>query len=247
MVDSIPDSADQDIEARGALWRAICVASENILNRFFGIRYIHSLRGLPMNKGALPEVPTWQLVEALSLLGVILRSDNATADVINLFGKSGPIEIKEDGTVYQFWAQQTLRGAESSLNGRPDLIVTSSLEQPNPKNAIRIIEAKCVRHLGTSTIRGEFGKAYDLRVATYFIWSFYSPSRKVIKGAKDLGIDIEILGFDTDRRGNIIENPESLIDYFADAQEKARREKRFAKSLNKAGQDAFGKFFGPSR
>jgi hypothetical protein len=51
------------------------------------------------------------------------------------------------------------------------------------KNAIRILEAKSVRDLGTSTVRGEFGKAHDLRVNAYLIWSFYSPPERVVAGA----------------------------------------------------------------
>jgi len=103
--------------------------------------------------------------------------------VIHIFGKTGPVEIREDGIVRQLWAQQTLRGDKSALPGRPDLIVTSSREPPHPHNALRIIEAKCVRQLGTHTVRSEFGKAHDLRVATYLTWSFYSPAPRVVVGA----------------------------------------------------------------
>jgi hypothetical protein len=111
--------------------------------------------------------------------------------------------------------------ANSALEGRPDLIVTSTREPPHPKNATRIIEAKCVSH---QTVRSEFGKAHELRVATYLIWSFYSPTPRVVAGARGLGIDLEALGFDTNRRADLVQSPEALISRVAYAQEQARRE-----------------------
>ncbi len=246
-MDSIPESADKDIEARTALWRAICVASDDVRHRF-RVRLICGVDGTQIRAGAdVPDVATWQLVEAVSLLGVILRSEDASADVIKIFGKTGPVEIREDGIVRQLWAQQTLQGDKSALNGRPDLIVTSSREPPNPNNATRIIEAKCVRQLGTQTVRGEFGKAHDLRVATYLIWSFYSPAPRIVAGARGLGIDLEALGFDTDRRADLVGTPEVLISWVAHAQEQARRGQRFAVALEEASEEARRKLLGPPR
>ena len=236
--DSLPDSADSDVEARAALWRAILVASDDVRHRF-KVGSICGVDGAAIRSGTdVPDVATWQLVEALSLLGVILRAEDAAASVICIFGKTGPIEIREDGVVHQLWAQQTLRGDRSSLSGRPDLIVTSSPEAPHPGNAIRIIEAKCVREFGTQAVRSEFGKAHDLRVATYFIWSFYSPSPRVVAGARGLGIDLEALGFDTDRRGDLVGDPAVLISRVAYSQEQARRARRFAGALQDAGEQA---------
>lgn len=232
------ESADQDAEARDALWRAICVASDDVRSRF-RIRLVVGLGGLGVSSGsAVPEVPTWQLIEGLSLLGIVLRSEDAAVDVLRIFGKAGPIEIREDGIVRYLWAQQTLQGEKTSLNGRPDLIVTSSSELPSPSNATRIIEAKCVKKLGTQTIRGEFGKAHDLRVATYIIWSFYSPSPKVLAGARGLGIDLEPLGFDTERREDLVRSPEALIARVVNSQEQARHAQRFAAALGEASQEA---------
>ena len=144
------------------------------------------------------------------------------------------------------WAQQTLHGEKSALRGRPDIIVTSSSERPHPGNAVRIIEAKCIRKLGAPAIRGEFGKAHDLRVASYFIWSFYSPSPQAIAGAKGLGIDLEVLGFDTNRRSELVASPEALLSHVAHSQEQARRGQRFAQALVDAGQHAQRKLLGPA-
>jgi hypothetical protein len=72
------------------------------------------------------------------------------------------------------------------------------------------------------------GKAHDLRVATYLIWSFYSPSQKVIAGARGLGIDLEPLGFDTEHRQDLVRSPDILIARVAYSQEQARRHQSFA-------------------
>ena len=237
MVELLRD-ADQDTEARHALWRAIGVASDDVRHRF-QVRSIVGLDSAPAGGNSpVPPVATWQLVEALSLLAILLRSEDALADIINLFGKTGPIGMREDSTVRWLWAQQTLRGERSGLNGRPDLLVTSTREQPHPGNAVRIIEAKALRNLGTQTVRGEFGKAHDLRVATYLIWSFYTPAPKVIAGARGLGIDLEALGFDTPHRPDLIASPDALISRVAYAQEEARRARRFAGALEAAGEEA---------
>ena len=240
------DNADDDAEARLALWRAICLAASDVRHRF-SVGAIHGIDEDPLRQNKVPDLATWRLVEALSLLCVILRSSEARAHEISVFGKTGPVEIQEDGVVRHLWAQQTLRGDRSGLNGRPDIIVTSSSDLPHPGNAARIIEAKCVRQLGSQMIRSEFGKAHDLRVATYLIWSFYSPSPKVVAGAKGLGIDLEPLGFDSERRGDLLRSPEALISHVAHSQEQSRQEQRFAVALEAAGQEARRKMQGPAR
>ena len=240
------DNAAQDAEARAAIWKTICVAADEVRVRF-AIEAIHELDDRDIRStSSVPGVLTWQLVEALSLLCVIVRCDDAKANVVSVFGKMGPIELREDGVVRYLWAQQTLHGEKSALRGRPDIIVTSSSELPHAGNAVRIIEAKCVRKLDAPAIRGEFGKAHDLRVESYFIWSFYSPSPKIVNGAKGLGIDLEILGFDTNRRSDLIASPEALLSHVAHSQEQARRGQRFAQALVDAGQHAQRKLRGPA-
>ncbi len=93
-------------------------------------------------------------------------------------------------------------------------------------------------------LRSEFGKAHDLRVASYFIWSFYAPSASAIAGARALGLDLEALGFDTDRRNDLIKFPEALISRVAYAQEQARHGQKFFKALADASQEAREKLIG---
>ena len=240
-------TADHDIEARVGIWNTICLAADDVRHRF-RVNEIHGCDGQDIRApSSVPPVRTWQLIEALSLLCVIARCDDAKATAINVFGKMGPIEIHEEGTTRYLWAQQTLTGEHSELGGRPDIVVTTSSETPHSGNVARIIEAKCVRHLGTAAIRAEFGKAYDLRVATYLVWSFYSPTSRAIAGAKGLGIDLLALGFDTERRQDLITNPEALFSHVMNSQEQARQTGRFALALEDAGREMRRKLLGLNR
>jgi len=226
---------DDDGKARVALWKAICVSADDIKHKF-NIKSISKNRSIVSCNCEMPDVATWQLVEAISLLCVILRADKATAGTISIFGKTGPVEIVEDGKECYLWAQHTIRGEKSALAGRPDIVVTLSNELPHAGNVSRIIEVKCVKTFGAQIIRSEFGKAYDLRVASYLIWSFYTPRESVIAGVRALGIDLQPLGFDTDRRKDLIKSPEALIARVAYAQEFARQENMVFKALNKTTQ-----------
>jgi hypothetical protein len=111
-------SADTDVEAREALWKAIRKAADDVRYRF-KIGSIRSQKGAEITpKLSLPDVKTWRLMEALSLLTVIQRSEKASARVIDVFAKTGPIEIRESGADQYLWAQQTLYGV-SALRARP--------------------------------------------------------------------------------------------------------------------------------
>lgn len=246
MIDSGLTGAEVDVEAQQALWRAVCTAAEQLAPRcaVFSSQIPDEL-GLVRVGRPIPMVKPWQLVEALSLLAILVRSDEVnSSEILNLFGKMGPIRFREDGFVRYLWAQQTFQGEQSTLGGRPDLIVTSSPERPTTANVLRIVEAKCRRRLDTQTIRAEFGKAYDLKVATYFIWTFYSASPRVVAGASRLGLEVTDLGLDTLRRKGFVEEPLTLFSYVADALEQSRKIKRFAATLAEAGQDAHRKLLG---
>ena len=240
--------AELDTEDRSILWREICEASLQLASRCSVFTTDCSgalIRVMPPQP--LPSVRSWQLVEALSLLSIILRAEEVRSNSIILFRKTGPIEIKEDGLPRFLWSQQYLRGRYSKLGGRPDLIVTSSIDTPSPTNILRVVEVKCLKDLGTQHIRGEFGKAHDLRVATYFIWSFYKLAPRVKAGARGLGLDIEELGFDTPQRENIVNRPNALLSHVSNSLEQARLSRTFAKALEDASRDTQLKLTGPRR
>jgi hypothetical protein len=240
---STDSSANTDSEARRALWMAICDAASKLVGHctvYLSRSPDREMRIVP--KMPVPDVQTWQLVEALSLLAILLKADKVNCgDVTNIFGKTGPLHFVEDTQDRYLWAQPTLSGQESGLGGRPDLVVASTQDKPTALTTLRVIECKCRKHLGTPDIRAEFGKAHDLRVASYLIWSFTTPSPRVVEGAKRLGLDVEVLGFDTTRRADLIARPEILVSHVANTLEVSRRGKRFAQALIESGQDASGK------
>jgi hypothetical protein len=231
--------ADSDHEARSALWSAICDAAAKLAGccKVFMSRskdpatLVRS--GMPV-----PDVKTWQLVEALSLLAILIKADAIRShEVANIFGATGPLHFIKDNRSWYLWAQPVLVGQDSALYGRPDILVTSTPDKPSSATASRLIECKCRRRLGAHDIRAEYGKAYDLRISSYLIWSFTTPSPQVISGAKRLGIDIEVLGFDTERRSDFTAIPESLVAHVANTQEVSWRENRFAHKLIESSSD----------
>lgn len=85
-------------------------------------------------------------------------------------------------------------------------------------------------------MRGEFAKAHDLRVSSYFIWSFYEPSEKLVAGARKLGLDLTSLGFDTHLRAERLD-PLKLMFYAANALYESSQAARFARALLGAADD----------
>lgn len=234
------NSLENDTEARLALWRAICYAAKLLSGSCSVFISKEPLaEGRVRDTVSVPEVRTWQMMEALSLLAVVLKAENVRSkEICNIFGRTGPLHIIEEGENRYLWAQALLKGQKSSLGGRPDLLVTFDANPPTPSNILRIIECKCRQSIGAQVIRAEFGKAYDLKVTSYLIWSFITPSQSAIKGAKNLGIDIEALGFDTDMRTELIDSPEALVSHVANTIDMARREARLAKTINATAEKA---------
>jgi hypothetical protein len=230
---------DEDTEARNAIWASIKDCASKLTGRCaIYVTQTPNSDARIYPQMLTPDVMAWQLVEALSLLTILLKADSVnTAEICNIFGQSGPIHFIEDGQDRYLWAQYSIRGQDSDLLGRPDLIVSTSPTLPSSQTVVRIIECKCRQRIGAPDIRGEFGKAHDLRVTSYLIWSFSTPPMKVIEGAKRLGIDVVPLGFDTERRGDLISNPENLVMHIAKTQEVCKRENRFAQTLLESSKE----------
>jgi hypothetical protein len=229
-----------DIEGHNALWMAICDAASKLAGRcnVYVSRASEPKACVSSKMPVPPDLETWKLVEALSLLSILIKADKVDCgDVTNLFGQTGPLHFVEDGYDRYLWAQPTLTGQESELGGRPDLIVTSTSDKPTALTTLRVIECKCSKHLGAHDIRAEFGKAHDLRVTSYIIWSYWTPTPHAIAGAKRLGLDIVALGFDTAQREELISEPENLLSHVANTLEVSNREKRFAQTLVHSGEE----------
>jgi hypothetical protein len=230
----------KDAEAHRALWMAICEAGNKLAGRCSV--YVSRAPEPTAKLGRqveTPEVETWKLVEALSLLAILINAEEVgSSEVSNLFGKTGPIQISEDGQARYLWAQPSLIGQQSALGGRPDLIVTSTPDPPSPATVQRVVECKCRQRLGAHEIRSEFGKAHDLRVVSYLIGSLTSPAPKVVEGARRLGLDLVALGFDTPWRADLIKRPENLVAHVANTLAVSKREERFARKLLESGIEA---------
>lgn len=232
------DKADE----KQALWRAICETSSRLsCEVFIGADTCSKLqRDTPLPNN----LQTWKLVEALSILALLLKADHVySTKVSNLLGKTGPIHFEENRNSRYLWSQPKMTGIQSDLGGRPDILITSSPDKIDSSTTLRIIECKCCKKLRTPDIRGEFGKALDLKVKAYFIWSFYTPSQSIIDGAKRLGLDVEVLGFDTPQRNLFIEKPENIMYHVANSLEVFSRSERFAQALLQHSNEMAGKFF----
>ncbi|MBW4472626.1 MAG: hypothetical protein KME45_19970 [Stenomitos rutilans HA7619-LM2] len=233
-------NADADTQGREAIWRGICSVAEQLLSRCqilmrLGAEAIpQALLGQP-----IPDVRTWQLVEGLSLLTMLLRADDVRTGKVTLFMKEGPLEIIENGQIRYLWSQYTVQGHFSEFGGRPDLIVTSNADVPTPANILRVVEVKCVRRLGASTVRAEFAKAHDLRVSSYFVWSYFTPDSRIVTGAEGLGIDLHELGLDLNSasRSSLIANSSALVSKVAHTLDVSRQEERFARQLILANKE----------
>jgi hypothetical protein len=216
---------DSDPAARAALWGGIKHSSDMLAGKCSVYVTQEPIAIGRVTDGITePDVETWKLMEALSLLAVLLKAESVISrEICNVFGKTGPFHFLEKGEDRYIWAQATLKGEESSLIGIPDLVVTSGPSHPSASNILQIIECKSGKRIGAHQIRAEFGKAYDLKVSSYLMWSFVTPSKKAINGAKKLGIDLETLGIDTDMRQALIDNPEVLVSHVANTVEQSRR------------------------
>lgn len=225
----------RDDEAHRAIWQAIHDALNKLESRYnIRIPAINNRGLFPYSGTEVPDLQTWQLVEVLSLLMIMSRAEDLESRrITNIFGKLGPVHLIEDGKKRYLWTQPSLKGQSSELGGRPDLLVTSTSESPTSTNILRVIECKAQRELTTTVIRQEFGKAFDLGVSSYHIWSLNTPKLRIIEGAKGLGLDLVSLEFDTERRLEFVRNPEALEAFVGDKLEESRREGRFPKMLSR--------------
>jgi hypothetical protein len=223
-----PDDAD----ARISMWKAIRVAA-NVLLESWDVRVFlrPDTNEEIVNITDVPQIPTWKLFEIISVLAVLTKAQSVTTkNVLNLMGKTGPIEYMKDQRQLYLWTQSRMVGQASGLGGIPDIVITNTSDTPSATNAIHIIESKCSQSLSTSVIRAEFAKAVDLRVRSYFVWSFFSPSQRLIQGARSLRIELTASGFDTNERKNLLD-PHNFLFFVSEQIEESITAGRFANFL----------------
>jgi len=180
----------------------------------------------------------FELLCLVSNLSDALSTDTVKT-VGEVFNQLGPIDIIHEGVECNIWTQQTFTDTISGLNARPDIIKTSPASRVTKGNVIEIIECKCVKNLNINTIRAEFGKAHDLGVvSSYNIVSYYEPDKKIVSGAKELGITVIPFRLNTKERKFFVNNPEKLAESLADDFKRSRKERHFFNYLEKTAEAA---------
>ena len=229
----------EDIDARTSMWEVIRVAAGNV-RRSWGVQIFLELDTDKeiIDLHEAPDLKLWKLFEIVSVLAVLTGAQYvSTKKITNLKGKAGPIEYTKDERQLYLWTQPRMTGEESGLGGIPDIVITTTRKEPSPNNAIHIIEVKRSKSLNTKDIRAEFAKAVDLRVRSYFIWSFYSPTEKLIQGAKNLRIELTATGFDTVARNNLLD-PHKFLHFVSQNIEGSFTAGRLAYYLEEVADEA---------
>ena len=151
--------AIEDPEVRAAIWATVCLAAEQLHSCAVLLPSVKKAKPQEISiNSPVPSFKTWRLVEALSLLGILLRADSVQTKAVKLFARTGPVEFVEDGEPRFLWVQQGAEAELSGLIGRPDLFVTSTAEHPTVGNIVRVVEVKFVKSFGAADLRAEFGR-----------------------------------------------------------------------------------------
>lgn len=244
-MEPIPIDPDLDDSARQAIWNAIVKLAEKIEEKFSLHAYLTKDQSRKITSLQEPERcdETWKLIEILSVLTVLSDAEYIVSrEVYNLRGRlTSPVHFTEKGEDSFLWTQTRMKESLSGFAGVPDIIVTGTHAPPSRSNALYIIECKCVRQLSSRHIRAEFAKGYDLRITSYFIWSYYDPSHAVIEGAELLGVKVRPVGLGSLAERSEMMNPDRLIEHFATEIRDARDEGEFERVLQRTGSEAANK------
>ena len=192
-------------------------------------------------------VRAWSLVkgrylEVLCLLVTLGGMESeGFQEIMNVFGKVGPLSVLDEDQRRFIWTQPTLSRTKSGLRAQPDIVITDSDKIVDSKSIHSIIECKCVRQLGAKDIRAEFGKAHDLSVASYTILSYYARPQSLVEAAKILGLDFEIFGLHTKDRSAYLDKTKDLAADLSATLETCKKRKRFVHFLEYSAEEARGK------
>lgn len=191
--------ADEDLEAKDALWSAIQLLAGEMQKKWQLKAYLDSEAGGLINASIRrpSTAPLWKLVEILSVFVILKNADHVHAtNVFNLLGAiPTPINYTSRGENSFLWTQRRMSKSLSGFAGIPDITITNSNYTPTRSNVTDIIEVKSGK-ISSRLIRQEFAKGYDLKVTSYTILSYHRPTKEQMEGAKLLGIELEPLEFD---------------------------------------------------
>ncbi|MGD9932563.1 MAG: hypothetical protein AB7T37_02505 [Dehalococcoidia bacterium] len=221
---------------RRLIWEAIVSASEHLTRRgvdvHLGTEYEPEIGEISRPPDRLA---TWRLIEVLSALAVLARADRIeTSQVTGLDSVAGPFAYARLGRQRWLWVQRTMKGETSGLGARPDIVLTSTPEKPTKANAVQIVEVKTGRTIGAPTLRAEFGKARDLEVRAYLIWSYAEPKPREVEAARSLGLDLRQIDL-------TLTDPHQLLFAVGEAIEQSEARSSFAIRLAQSAQNAMSK------
>jgi hypothetical protein len=172
------------------------------------------------------------ILEVLVLLSTLVKLRPVrNIELPNAFSPSIPIPVDENGNPQFIWCQPSISDSTSGMLARPDIVIATSDQSLDEKTIISIVECKCRSQLNAQDIRKEFGKAYDLKVQSYTILSYYETPQRLKDAAKKLGIDLKDFGLGTDMRDEYLTGQRDLGHDLAETLEEARRAKSFVKTL----------------
>ena len=226
-------------DVRESIIEAILIAAKTLSDKHEVMFRDYDYRRGNFNRSIIPSaIETWRLLETLSILSIINSADKIVfKDMPNLFKKFGPMAFIENAFKKFLWYQPQICKGIAGLKAIPDIVITDSQENPNERNILNIIECKHRLRMGAPVVRAEFGKAHDLRVLSYLIWTWRTPKDHVIQGAKKLGIDLVPVGFDSHLSKDFIVQPHSFFVHISGEIARSRSENSFAITLRKTDEE----------
>ena len=113
-------NANADFDARKALRREICDAAIQLAGRCtVSVSTGQGTSGRIDASQPVPGVPTWQLVEAISLLSILLRAESVHSHSVSLFTKVGPLRIEEGASSTTYGLNRNCAATIAILPGVP--------------------------------------------------------------------------------------------------------------------------------
>jgi hypothetical protein len=148
-----------------------------------------------------------------------------------------PLVRRDTGAAHYLWTQPNIPAVVSGMNAEPDLLIAN---QSNiaPDTVFAIRESKHTR-LRAATIRAEFGKAFDLRVRSCVIVSYYRVPLHRLDAARRLGLEVEAL--ELGEREQPVREAGEIARQVKEAFDSADRNARFTEILSTAARESESK------
>ncbi|MBN1546669.1 MAG: hypothetical protein JW902_08430 [Syntrophaceae bacterium] len=154
-------------------------------------------------------------------------SPKAETSYVTLFKRTKPISIVHQGKDRYLRLRPSSKKTKTAMKAIPDIVITRNFGTLSTDNVLSVIECKHRRNLNITDIRQEFGKAFDLGVDNYQIISYYNTQTKLVKAAKQLGIELITFDLHGEEREAFINREKKLEDELGSKIEQSLREASF--------------------